>query len=151
MCKTPERTIRQQLFNASLEHVRKQGKASMLGTTCVYRGPNGEGCAAAPFIRIYSPDMENTNWHTLASRFPQSVSEDSRNFARFVTELQRAHDSSATYFVDDQQVVASDAKFMERYESAMKRIAENHRLDYVRQRKEPVFAGCGSDISLPSL
>lgn len=102
--------ILQQLLNRSLAHVRQQGKPSIKDDrlTCLYRSPDGCGCAAAPFITNYSPEMENKTWMQVASMWLNNVEPAAAEHAVFVNNvLQVAHDDAA-------RIVGKD--FLEAYE-----------------------------------
>lgn len=84
----------QDLFNRSVKHIRKQGKPSVtrLGTSCLYRAPDGRGCAAAPFITAYDRRMEGTLFAGLTRTFPKNLDPAAVKYAGFVRELQGCHD-----------------------------------------------------------
>src|SRR5437899_3188379 len=52
----------QETFNTVVEHLRRQGRQSIRGHSCLYRGPEGTKCAAGWLIPddLYQPEMEGT-------------------------------------------------------------------------------------------
>lgn len=117
----------QYLFDTSLNHIRKQGKPSIFGGPCEYRGPDGLQCAAGPFILEYHEDMEGTTFSELidvegydADRF-NAIAVKHREF---VDTLQFAHDNPTKYYRDGYGL------FMEKYEDSMYSIAKMHKLQY---------------------
>jgi hypothetical protein len=52
----------QNTFNTVVEHLRRQGRQSIRGHSCLYRGPEGRKCAAGWLIPddLYEPEMEGT-------------------------------------------------------------------------------------------
>lgn len=129
------KTTQQELFDISLQHIRKQGKPSVnirhrdLGRpeiSCVYRSEDGCGCAAAPFIVDYTPTLENNSISNLAGSRPQHVDPRALANIELVTQLQQAHDNTA---IDEISATISDV-FLEDYEHRMKWIAEKYGLTY---------------------
>lgn len=112
----------QSLFNTSLEHIRKQGKPSRKGKICVYKTEDGLGCAAAPFIKTYRPEMDSGNgicFSHICSQFPDNVVKEAFANMYFVDQLQNCHDRIDTY-----------SDFMTQYEINMKNLAERFDLFY---------------------
>lgn len=107
------------LFETSLNHVLKQGKPSIMESTgaCLYKGPEGEGCGAAPFITDYVEEMEHKPFEMLVEQFPNSVDPDVKDEIDFVAALQLAHDEAAIPKSKDGKV------FLDRYASSMRMIA----------------------------
>lgn len=61
---------------------------SDLPELCVYNGANGACCAAAPFIKDYTSDMEGNSWRELLSGFTGQ----SESLCELIGELQKVHD-----------------------------------------------------------
>ena len=89
----------QELLEVSYRHVVKQGKPSYDASEkeCLYKFGD-LGCAAAPFIKEYIPDMENIGWTLLAEEYPVRLNPLAVKHAEFVSGvLQRAHDRAAVH------------------------------------------------------
>ena len=89
----------QELLEISYGHVIKQGEPSYdaLKRECRYKFGD-LGCAAAPFIKEYIPDMENIGWTLLAEEYPVRLNPLAVKHAEFVSGvLQRAHDRAAIH------------------------------------------------------
>jgi hypothetical protein len=127
-----EKAVLQRLFDKSLGHIRQQGGPCYdvnprQGHVCLYKGPNGRGCAAAPFIISYSKEMEGTSFMTLVQlkQFGGKLDPEAASHPYFVDDLQRAHDSSVDFLSSN-----PDADFMDVYERRMREVAKIHRLSY---------------------
>lgn len=88
----------QELLAISVQHIRKQGRPSLNGFGCAYRGDDGAQCAAAPFITDYTPEMDNGENHFKAvlEKWPLRVlpaARDEPDFVRWV--LQMPHDKAS--------------------------------------------------------
>ena len=120
----------QDLFDASLNHIREQGAPSMKwdgdADGCAYRGGEDEelSCAAAIFITEYLPEMDSGGgipWRGLQHRYYIYLD----HFARLasntdlIQDLQSAHDSASR----------SD-NFLDTYERRMQEVAERFSLQY---------------------
>lgn len=125
--------ILQNLFDTSLNHIRKQGgpsKAMLPSRTdpekivesCVYKSPDSKGCAAAPFIKEYDPAMEKKTWANVVESFPDKVEPLAVEFEEFVTSLQECHDDAAVY--------SETVGFLPVYEKRMAELAERYDLTY---------------------
>lgn len=134
------KAIQQSLLNRSYAHVITQGGPSAIydgdSSTCLYRHPdNGRSCAAAPFIRTYSPRMEKSRWSGLLSRAqpsergrwgytleafdPHAVDEFS-----LVCDLQAAHDFAANECKD-----GTDADFLAAYRKEITSLVKRYNLE----------------------
>lgn len=139
--KTPDPTRlarRQALLNRSYAHVIKQGGPSAIygSSTCLYHHPdNGRSCAAAPFIRTYSPRMEKSGWDRLISRAQPSeggrwgytleaFDPDAVDESSFVCDLQGAHDFAANECKD-----GTDADFLAAYRREITAIVKRSNLE----------------------
>jgi len=113
----------QRVFDEALKHIRKQRRPSLDShESCVYRGPHGLGCAFAPAIKSYDPDMEGDS----AIRVLDSYNENLHPWAREAdrdacNDIQLAHDRSPRY---------DDAIFMENFELLMRETADTYGLVY---------------------
>lgn len=116
------RQRRQRLFDTSYHHIMKQGMPSMVGASCLYSGPHGTSCAAAPFIIDYDPSMENLTWGVLVAQFPPgTVTDESLTEEDLVADLQDCHDQSASPERDDDT-------FIRLFKDKMKALAERQGL-----------------------
>jgi len=110
---------KQELFDISLNHIRQQGGPSVNKSGgCVYRSKDGFGCAAAPFINEYVPEMEDHSWGGLCGAWPDHLDPSAVEHYGFVSRLQWCHDASP---IND---------FMSSYEGRMRRLAEREGLQY---------------------
>lgn len=127
----------QYLFDKSLNHIRQQGCPSVDEERgCVYRGPGGIGCAAAPFINKYHPAMDkgfyapnediDTIWPAIADRFPTDVDPIALKYSSFVRELQLCHDDPAHNY----RKGTTKELFMVLFEKNMKEVAKTYGLKY---------------------
>lgn len=100
-------TNRSDVFNHVIEHLRRQGKQSILinfegEETCAYRGENGTMCAAGCLIADdeYSPWFESNSIYTLV-RFYLFVTPDLKERIepneRMISDLQSLHDHHLAY------------------------------------------------------
>ena len=63
----------QEIFDTVLEHLRKQGKASLSTEgDCTYRGPDGTSCAVGCLIpdELYDPLIENVSLPQIFNNYP---------------------------------------------------------------------------------
>ena len=130
----------QQLFDISLNHIRKQGGPSASNinrtslVTCLYRSRTYDGtergCAAAPFITKYEERLEGRNFTDLVDNCSSNVDPVAVRNVFFVRDLQVAHDRGAVIEVAFSQRLATDGEFMSGYEDRMKRLAEQYGLVY---------------------
>lgn len=109
----------QSLFFTSFHHIARQGKPSLNEKgKCCYRSPDGLSCAAAPFIRHYSPDMEDNNFNWLVDEFPKDIDPVAVQHRGFVMELQLAHDEALRRVLSDPH-----NRFMTQYIELMSKLA----------------------------
>lgn len=88
---------RQEIFDKVAAHLIKQGCKSMnTEHRCLYRGQDGARCAVGIFIPddAYKPEMEGLTAAQMSSTFPDALPAALRQDIMFLSELQRAHDSS---------------------------------------------------------
>jgi hypothetical protein len=83
----------QEIYNISVNHLRRQGKKSLLkegATMCAYRGIGGLMCAAGPFIPDdkYTSNLEQNSINDLYLQY--GLFEDLNR--RLLTDLQMIHD-----------------------------------------------------------
>ena len=79
----------QEAFDAAATHLLEQGCRSESDGRCRYNG-DGVCCAAAPFIRNYSPELEDIDWLSVVRRKAAS-----KNHLDLIEKLQRIHDSTS--------------------------------------------------------
>lgn len=94
ICKYLKTWTEQQVFDKIVEHLRKQGAKSLMGSDdtalkCAYRGNDNRMCAAGCLIPDdeYSPEIESWVWANLAKNgiVPN-------NHAHLIWDLQNVHD-----------------------------------------------------------
>ena len=81
----------QEVLDAVKEHLLEQGEPSLRqGSSyrCAYKGIGGKCCAAAIFIKDYSPGMEGQSWTGLVESFNQCD-----NHKNLIRNLQKIHDA----------------------------------------------------------
>lgn len=119
-----EQEEKQYLFDKSLNHIKAQGKPSALPSgACQYK--EGDcGCAAAPFITEYKPEMEGHGFIGLIRHYKDCLNPMAVKHCSFVSDLQSAHDRSVGYPINNEG-------FMKDYLYNMKRIAKNENLTFV--------------------
>lgn len=137
---TPQETSElQYLFDRSVQHIRRQGEASIEASstkqfTCIYRSSKGLGCAAAPFIVEYRDVMERRRWDRLID-YAYNLNEAIQPWmfdplavkhSQFVLSLQEAHDHSA--FLHDTKDI--NPNFLRDYELQIQYVAARHKLVY---------------------
>lgn len=80
----------QEVFNVAVTHLLEQGEKSEYEKgNCVYNGPEGLCCAAAPFIEDYDPNMEGKSWYGLTDSYCQS-----HKHSTLIKRLQDIHDDA---------------------------------------------------------
>ena len=86
----------QELMQRSYNHIVKQGGPSIdpMTKTCAYRGKEGAGCAAAPFIVNYDRKMEGLGWIEVVREFPKNI--ETTKHEDFISGLQSCHDDAYT-------------------------------------------------------
>lgn len=120
-----QRDANQRLFTEAWEHIHAQGCASVAEETgvsnydggfCRYQTAEGLGCAMAPAIEDYSPEMETCGASRLMREFADNLYPWARDASElFVTTLQRCH---------DQATLSGDrGRFMAEFEEAMRACA----------------------------
>lgn len=126
--KTPEA----ELFHESVMHVRKNGRPSVSGMSCVY---GGCGCALRPLFRdresaekadamvLHARHLLSGQYQHLVKYKYQSVDAD------FACSLQKCHDSSAIIYGD---------LFMPLFEDSARLLAEIYTEKYGTVYHEPV-------------
>ncbi len=106
----------QRFFDASLTHIRNQGKPSMgENMSCMYATASGLGCAFAPAIMEYDPAQEGS----AAYEYPLHLL---HSWAReldsdLVSDVQSAHDLSSSL---------TATEFLPSFERKMKDAAHNY-------------------------
>ena len=81
----------QEVFDAGASHLLEQGRKSLRAekkSNCLYSGPDGRICGAAPFVQNYSSDMEGQSWEELVKEFGQT-----EEHLHLIGALQDCHDS----------------------------------------------------------
>lgn len=122
-----EELTEQQLFDMSVNHIRKKGKpavtslVSSLQRRCSYE----HGCAASVFIdkQFISVAEDNGSWLTLFNRKLVPVT-----YFNLIFELQIAHDSNAFGVTSE--------NFLKKFECSVKNIAEKYNLKYTEVNHE---------------
>lgn len=110
----------QEAFDTVLTKLRKQ-KVRSVDTdsiTCLYRGTNGNKCAAGHLIpdALYRPDMERKAIFELINTDP-ALRKELGSVKTLLSALQKAHDQHLSLGLD-------------RWEGEMARIADQHNLKY---------------------
>lgn len=90
----------QAIFDTVTEHLFTQGRASISGPNCLYRGPDGTRCAAGILIpdEIYDKSMEGATIDSIVLGIPRSGSTPHKfpewftKNVELISELQHAHD-----------------------------------------------------------
>ena len=114
-----EKLSKQELFDMAAAHVLKNGKASMWGGSCSYKGI---GCAAAPFLTPERREGNPGSWLTLSRR-----EEVPQHEATFIQDLQLCHDAPAAE-QRDAGGRYDDKWFIEQYKMKMKLLAKANNL-----------------------
>ena len=125
----------QELFDFVGQRLVKQGTASMVGHSCVYRGPNSTKCAFGHLIpdEKYTDKMEYIRAANVL-RFLNGV-EDGLNAEcsfehnerdRFINRLQDCHDSAGSEALDDEM---DGASFLDLYKTRMVETATRYDLN----------------------
>lgn len=119
---------RQQMFDAALNGIRKQGGPAINGVTCAYRTSSGLKCAAGHLIpdsaiHLIARQDDLINENKMAPvREAAGIADMDINFVR---EMQTAHDASAFH-----NGPTRGAQFFAVFEPEMALIAARHRLNY---------------------
>lgn len=119
----------QRLFDEALKHICKQGRKSAKdqwgGTNCMYRSPEGLGCAFAPAIKNYISDCEGQD----AGWFYQDDNIDYlHDWAKdadpeLAATIQLCH--------DDLVLIEDEEEFVNKFKINMQRAAERYELQYI--------------------
>lgn len=82
----------QDIFDHMVQHLARQGKKSIVGTKCKYRGPENTACAAGACIpdQLYSEAFEGKRISYLLDYYPALTY--LRDYQLLLTKLQRLHD-----------------------------------------------------------
>ena len=126
-----EQMTEQEVFDVTVRHLLEQGEQSLLSVAdtppaafgqalCAYSGTDGLCCAAAPFIRKYSTDLERTIWQEVIDTGAAS----SANMD-LITRLQRVHDTKQvekwySCLSSVAEVFKLNTKILEEYSSVSK-------------------------------
>lgn len=114
----------QEIFDTSLNHIRKQGAPSVDPEdkrVCLYRGPNGLQCAAGPFVT--DEVDEGISFEDLFEEaYVRHFTEKEKIF---VTSLQSCHDGAVV-----EPAYCGGEDFMRRYERRMEVLADSEGLVY---------------------
>ncbi len=110
----------QETFDFVVGNIRKQGKPSRKGDTCLYRSPDGCRCSAGWCIpdEKYRPEMEGHNVFALSNQWRCFQGYD----ITLLVELQRAHDKAAE--------CPSVSDFLNNFEILIRDIADRCKLQY---------------------
>lgn len=131
-----EHLSQQKAFDIALEHIRQQGCPSglIVGNTaiCKYRGPEGRGCAFAPFITDYNPQMENKKAYAIMQDWANSVRDVAHEAGfTFMDLIQECHDSAFRHAKNMTFAETLDLDiFMEEYEQNMEVLSKKYELNY---------------------
>ena len=105
---------KQETFDTVVEKLRAQGKKSHNGLYCVYRGPNGDRCAAGHLIpdHVYCREMEGLSVMDVVPDIkvdmPALISGLGYDL-QLVSDLQVVHDSySVCHWEEEWKRVAND-------------------------------------------
>lgn len=125
-----QRQSTQRVFDEALKHIRAQGQPSIrskdngLRPVCMYRNPEGLGCAFAPAIKHYSIKLDRGHSARDLLREHASSLHDWAKKANALAccFIQAAHDNAATLHYA--------AEFMPAFERRMRQVAKDWTLDY---------------------
>ena len=116
----------QRVFDEALKHIRAQGQPSTVSpesSECMYRNPEGLGCAFAPAIETIMPDMEKKRASVVMSQWPECLHKWAKPaIASICDDIQNCHDEAA--------VAGTPQEFMDKFEYAMSCVAEANDLYY---------------------
>lgn len=92
----------QEVFDFAVNHLRTQKTESVNSNgACVYKGPNGLMCGAAPFIQNYNPEMEGSGY--------EDIPNQPANHRQLICDIQEIHDIYVpTSWEDGFKLLASD-------------------------------------------
>lgn len=92
----PSKMTAQEVFDAACDHLLEQNARSMnsSNSTCVYKGPNGLCCGAAPFLVNYDPEMEEITYDDIVNdNHPNHRAwKQPADHMDLIREIQRIHD-----------------------------------------------------------
>ena len=116
-----QREATQRVFGEALAHIREQGEPSInAGSVCMYKHPDGLGCAFSPAIMNYTPRMEFKKASSLLRYRSDHLHEWARDAHPIACDyIQRAHDGNKDYH-----------DFLDKFEESMKNVAELWKLNY---------------------
>lgn len=111
---------RQETFDKAVRGVIEQGRPSVSGGTCMYRGANGRKCAAGHLIPDgkYEPEMDSGSLD--ARPCVRELLASAGHDVKFVRELQGVHDLSTG---------TSDAEFLVRFRERAAKLAARYGLN----------------------
>lgn len=119
----------QAVLNAAWIHIHAQGEPSVKvssldsGFVCRYRNPKGLGCAFAPAIKDYNPEMEGTPAGVLLKCHPAQLHTWARACNTGIAgRIQQAHDEAAVNFPET---------FLLTFQSRIQRIINDNHLDLI--------------------
>ncbi len=124
-----EVTANQRLLDEAWAHIIAQGHASVYEDSdmryedgvCRYDGGDGIGCAFAPAIKDYDPEMETVSAADVIEQFPNKVHAWVRDVNKlFANEVQRAHDNAV--------IQTPREHFMSKFKANMAAVAERYSL-----------------------
>jgi hypothetical protein len=129
---------KQELFNESLAHIRKQGEPAFENDQCFYNDPDGVSklqCAAAIFIKSDAPDYVQEfegSWGTLSVAHPYWLDPRAIRHTILVARLQDCHDNSALVLCGrrDNLTGIDEPDFLTVYEHQMRELAVKDGLEY---------------------
>lgn len=124
---------KQQIFDTVLTKLREQGRASMQGTGCAYRGEGGLKCAVGHLMpdNAYDPAYEGLDAGTLPQEAYAAMNVSYTDIG-FLCQLQEAHDYPLQGEAQDHQLGSSarGSGPVAWWEAEMEEIAAQHNLIY---------------------
>ena len=88
----------QEIFDFVKNYLSEQGRKSVYGTDCAYRGPDGTKCAAGCLIKdeLYSEDMEgkSCDYTKIFNAIVKSIKPTDKDAFFLIRDLQIAHDNA---------------------------------------------------------
>ena len=125
----------QEVFDKVLSFLRNQKYISTLSGQCRYRGRDGRMCAVGCLIpdNLYDPEMESMPASTVLAMSPELQNLFDGVDERMLMDLQSAHDGNmpSSTMAESSNIYKLT---MASWESAMKRIARDYRLEYNEPR-----------------
>lgn len=93
---------KQEIFDRVCAHLLAQGRPSLDGDACLYRGPDGHKCAVGCLIKdeFYSPDIEGLNVYqdSVIVALRCSIGQVSESARNLLSDLQAVHDDVDSSF-----------------------------------------------------